>query len=122
MPKFDYERFAGLAQRLISKFGQTGIIKRITPPDPVLGGDSTSVDYPVKLVPMTYDQRYVDGTNVRASDRQLYISSVGLAIKPTVGDEAVTADGVAYHIIAVDPHNYDGITDVVFIVQGRTNP
>ncbi|MBX4920993.1 hypothetical protein HJA76_14975 [Rhizobium bangladeshense] len=117
-----YTRLQATAKRLIEKYGQAGNIRRIAPPDPVTGGDGTPTDYPVKLVPMTYDQRYVDGSNVRASDRQLYISSVGLAIKPTVGDQAVTADGVSYHIIAADPNNYDGITDVVFIVQGRTNP
>ncbi|MBX5190129.1 hypothetical protein HJB86_14560 [Rhizobium sp. NZLR3b] len=119
---FNYARLQAIAQRLIEKFGQTGTVTRIAPPDPVLGGDPVETAYPAKLVPMSYDQRYVDGTNIRASDRQIYISSVGLAIKPTVGDEAVTADGIAYHVIAADPNNYDGITDVVFIVQGRTNP
>ncbi|QIG67253.1 hypothetical protein EVB37_017 [Rhizobium phage RHph_TM3_3_3] len=117
-----YTRLQATAQRLITRYGQSGVIRRVTPPDPVTGGDGTPSDYPCILVPMTYDQRYVDGTNVRSADRQLYISSVGLAIKPTVGDQAVTADGTAYHIVASDPNNYDGVTDVVFICQGRTAP
>src|SRR4051812_15674762 len=106
-----YTRLQATAQRLIKKYGQAGTIRRITPPDPVTGGDGTSTEYLCSLVPMSYDQRYIDGTNIRASDRQLYISGVGLAIKPTVGDEAVTADGVVYHIVAADPNNYDGVTD-----------
>lgn len=117
-----YARLQATAQRLIAKYGQAGVIRRVTPPDPVTGGDGTPVDYPCIMVPMTYDHRYIDGTNIRSSDRQLYISSVGLSIKPTVGDQALTADGTAYHIVAADPNNYDGVTDVVFIVQGRTSP
>ncbi|MGM5009973.1 hypothetical protein ACD592_12695 [Rhizobium sp. 969_B3_N1_2] len=122
MATFDYAEVQAVAHELITEFGQEGTVKRIMPPDPVLGGDGTETSYTATLVPMTYDQRYVDGTNIRSSDRQLYISSVGLAIKPTVGDQALTADGTAYHIVAADPNNYDGVTDVVFIVQGRTSP
>ncbi len=114
-----YNRLKGGAHALISRYGQQGTIKRITPPDPVLGGDPTETSYSATLVPMTYDQRYVNGTTILTSDRQIYISSVGLAIVPTVGDVAV-AGGVEYHIVAADPNNYDGITNVVFIVQGRT--
>lgn len=116
-----YVRMQATANRLISKRGQLGTVTRITPPDPVEGGDGTETPYPAKLVPMTYDQRYIDGTNITTADRQIYISSVGLAIEPAPGD-IVTAGGVTYHIIAGDPNNYDGITNVVFIVQGRIAP
>jgi hypothetical protein len=118
MKRFNYTRLQATAERLIEKFGQTGAIKRITPPDPVLGGDPVETSYTAKLVPMTYDQRYVDGTVITTADRQIYISSVGLEIVPQVGDIAV-AGGVEYHVIAADPNNYDGVTNVVFIVQGR---
>lgn len=113
-----YTRLQGTAERLIAKYGQSGTVTRITPPDPIFGGDPTVTSYPAKLVPMTYDQRYVDGTTILTSDRQIYISSVGLAIAPQVGDIA-TAGGVDFHIVNVDPNNYDGVTSVVFIVQGR---
>lgn len=113
-----FTRLQQTAERLISKYGQAGTVTRITPPDPVEGGDGTETAYPAKLVPMTYDQRYIDGTSITTADREVYISSVGLAIVPAPGD-IVTAGGVTYHIIAGDPNNYDGITNVVFIVQGR---
>lgn len=113
-----YTRLQATAQRLITKYGQTGTVKRVTPPDPILGGDGTVTPYPAKLVPMTYDQRYVDGTTILANDRQVYISSVGLAIVPQVGD-IVSAGGMDYHVVNADPNNYDGVTNVVFIVQGR---
>jgi hypothetical protein len=113
-----YTRLQATAQRLIAKYGQSGTVKRIAPPDPVLGGDGTVTPYPATLVPMTYDQRYVDGSTILANDRQIYISSVGLAIVPQVGD-IVTAGGVDYHVVNADPNNFDGVTNVVFIVQGR---
>jgi hypothetical protein len=115
-----YSRIQATAKRLIEKYGQTGAIKRITPPDPVLGGDGTETVYPGTLVPMTYDQRYINGTTILTTDRQIYVSSVGLAVVPQVGD-TVSAGGLDYHIINIDPNNYDGVTNVVFIVQGRLN-
>ncbi|TBE49201.1 hypothetical protein ELH06_08520 [Rhizobium ruizarguesonis] len=108
------------ATRLITKYGQAGTIRRIAPPDPVTGGDGTPTDYPCRLFPATYDRRYVDGTNILASDKQLYIGSIGIAVSPKVGDLAIGADGTEYHIIADDPQNYDGVVNVVYIVQGRT--
>lgn len=113
-----YTRMKATAERLIAKHGQSGTIKRTTPADPIFGGDPSATSYPAKLVPMTYDQRYIDGTNILTSDRQIYISSVGLAIVPQVGDIA-TAGDVDFHIVNADPNNYDGVTNVVFIVQGR---
>jgi hypothetical protein len=116
-----YARMQATAQRLIAKYGQAGTVTRLTPPDPVNGGDPVETAYPAMLVPMTYDARYINGTTITTADRQLYISSVGLAIEPTVGD-LVSAGGVQYHVIAADPNNYDGVTNVVFIVQGRIVP
>jgi len=118
MATFDYPRLRITAKNLINKFGQSGAIKRTTPPDPIFGGDPTVTSYPAKLVPMTYDQRYIDGTNILTSDRQIYISAVELAIEPQVGDIA-TAGGVDFHIVNMDPYNFDGIVNVVFVCQGR---
>lgn len=118
MATFDYIEIQAVAHELIEEFGQQGTVKRITPPDPVLGGDGTETSYPATLVPMTYDQRLVDGSLIKTSDRQIYISSVGLPIVPEAGD-IVTAGGVEFSIISTDPNNFDGQVNVVFIVQGR---
>lgn len=118
MAPFNYARPQAPADRLIKRFGQIGAIKRTTPPDPILGGDGTTTSYPATLVPMTYDARYVNGTTIISSDRQIYVSAIGLAIVPAVGD-VVTAGGVDYRIVATDPNNFDGATNVVFICQGR---
>lgn len=118
MATFDYAEMQATAHELIEEFGQVGVVSRITPPDPVLGGDPVPTPYPATLVPMAYEARYVDGTTIKTGDMQIYISSVGLAIEPTVGD-VVTANGTDYAIVNGNPNKYDGVTVVVFIVQGR---
>jgi hypothetical protein len=118
MATVDYAGVAVEVAAAIAEVGQVGAIKRTTAPDPILGGDGTTTSYPATLVPMTYDARYVNGTTIISSDRQIYVSSIGLAIVPAVGD-VVTAGGVDYRIVATDPQNYDGVTNVVYILQGR---
>jgi hypothetical protein len=44
-----YTRLQATAQRLITKYGEAGSIRRIAPPDPVTGGDGTPTDYPCRL-------------------------------------------------------------------------
>ncbi|WP_391564568.1 hypothetical protein [Sinorhizobium meliloti] len=118
MATFDYADMQATAHELIEEYGQAGAVKRVTPPDPVYGGDPVVTSYPATLVPMAYEARYIDGTVILSGDMQIYISAVGLPIEPTVGD-IVTANGADYAIINGDPNKYDGITSVVFIVQGR---
>lgn len=118
MATFDYAEMQATAHELIEEFGQVGVVTRLTPPDPILGGEPVTTPYPATLVPMAYEARYIDGTNIRSGDMQIYISSVGLAIEPTVGD-VVTANGTDYAIVNGDPNKYDGVTAVVHIVQGR---
>jgi hypothetical protein len=113
-----YTRLQATAQRLIAKYGQTGTVTRLEPPDPVYGGEPVPTPYPATLVPMAYEARSIDGTVIQTGDMQIYISAVGLPIEPTVGD-VVTANGADYAIINGDPNKYDGITPVVLIVQGR---
>jgi hypothetical protein len=113
-----YARLQATAQGLIAKYGQAGAVRRETPPDSVYGGDPVVTTYPATLVPMAYDARYIDGTVIKTGDMQIYISAVGLPIEPKPGD-IVTANGTDYAIVAGDPNKYDGVTNVVFTVQGR---
>ena len=118
MATFNYAEMQAVADELIAEFGQAGTVTRVTPPDPIEGGEGTTTAYPAKLVPMACSSREVDGTNILAGDVQIYISSVGLAIEPQPGD-LVGASGKTFRIVNGDPQNYDGVTPVVHIVQGR---
>lgn len=113
-----YARLQQTANRLISSYGQAGTVTRSTPPDPNVGGDPVETAYPAKLVPMGQKNVYLDGSTIVTATTEIYISSVGLAIVPSVGDYVATADGRAFLIVMADPNNYDGITNVAFIVQG----
>jgi len=114
-----YARLQQTANRLITSYGQAGRVTEITPPDPVLGGDPVTVEHDAKMFPDKYDAREVDGTVVKTGDVKLYISSVGLSVIPAVGMYAVMADGKSYRIENADPNRYDGVTNVVFVVQAR---
>ncbi|AFL52719.1 hypothetical protein ABIE78_001396 [Sinorhizobium fredii] len=116
-----YTRLQGTAQRLIAKYGQAGTVTRISEPDPIEGGDPVPTPYEATLVPMAYSAQEIDGTEILSGDMQIYISSVGLAIEPKPGD-LVSASGKTFRVIKADPNNYDGLTNVVFIVQGRIAP
>jgi hypothetical protein len=113
-----YARLQETARKLITEYGQQGTVTRLTPPDPVYGGDPVETAYTATLVPMAYDARYINGTTILTGDMQIYISSVGLTVEPAPGD-IVTANGKAYRVVNADPNNYDGMTNVVHIVQGR---
>lgn len=119
MATFNYQELQATAAELIEEFGQAGAVMRSTPPDPVYGGEPVVTSYPATLVPMAYEARYIDGTVIRTGDIQIYISAVGIAIEPTVGD-IVAANGTDYAIVNGDPNKYDGVTNVVFVVHGRT--
>lgn len=114
-----YARLQATANRLITSYGQVGKVTEITPPDPILGGDPVTVEHTAKMFPDKYDAREIDGTVIKTGDVKLYISSLGLSVVPTVGMYAVMADGKSYRIENADPNRYDGVTNVVFIVQGR---
>ncbi|KKX25299.1 hypothetical protein [Rhizobium sp. LC145] len=118
MPNALYTHLQSVAHRLIGKYGQQGTVTRFSAPDPVEGGEPVPIDYPATLVPMAYQAHEINGTVILAGDVQIYISSVGLAIVPSPGD-TVTANGKTFRIINGDPNRYDGVTDVVHIVQGR---
>lgn len=118
MATFDYADMQATAHELIEEFGQAGTVTRLSEPDPVEGGEPVPTPYAATLVAMAYSAREIDGTEILSGDMQIYISSVGLAIVPKPGD-LVAASGKTFRVINADPNNYDGVTNVVFIVQGR---
>lgn len=113
-----YARMQATAARLLKSYGQTGTVTRLAPPDPVNGGDPVPTSYAATLVPMAYDARNIDGTVIKTGDVQIYISAVELSIVPQV-DDIATVGGKGYQIVHLDPYNFDGATNVVFVCQGR---
>ncbi|MHC2297859.1 hypothetical protein ACVJBD_002065 [Rhizobium mongolense] len=76
---------------------------RVTPPDPVVGGDPVEKIVQGQGRADGYTAREIDGTVIQAGDVQVYISSAGLAIAPAVGDLVVTANGKQDRVVNGDP-------------------
>ncbi|MGK6317236.1 hypothetical protein [Neorhizobium sp. DT-125] len=104
MPNALYTRLQPTAQRPISKYRQPAPSNAAALPI----RSSAVVRRRQSIRPMTFDHSYIDGTNILTSDRQIYVSSVGLAIVPQVGDIA-TAGGADFHFVNTDPNNCDGM-------------
>lgn len=73
----------------------------------------------VRAVVFDYPQRYIDGTLIRQSDKQCYMSTVGAGL-PKIGD-AVVWGGVTHQVVNVKPLA-PALTAVLFDLQLRTSP
>ncbi|WP_247996664.1 hypothetical protein [Brucella tritici] len=117
MAKFNYGRSIAVANKLIDKFGQTGAIRRTeTSGDPWDPGTSDT-DYPCTLVALDYDQKDVDGTLIKSTDKKVYVAVAGLPIQPTTTDKVIIG-GVVSTIVEAKPLNPAGII-VYWQLQAR---
>jgi hypothetical protein len=57
----------------------------LTPGDPGAGGAQSATDFDVEAVIVGYDERYVDGTAIRAGDRQAILSIGPLSAAQVAG-------------------------------------
>ena len=94
--KFDYIESQQDAEELIDEFGQVGAIPRTTmgpPPDDWTPGVEVTVWHPLKVAVLPIELqdagKDIGGTVIKASDKQLLASVVGLAITPTTTDVIV---------------------------------
>ncbi|PRD42118.1 hypothetical protein C5748_18385 [Phyllobacterium phragmitis] len=113
MSKFNYPKSQATADRLLKKFGQNGQIVRDVQAggDPWNPTDPTTETYPCTLAVLVYDDKDIDGTLIKATDKKIYMSSKGLAIEPTTTDKIVIG-GASHTIVKVKPLNPAGL--VVF--------
>ncbi|MBA8846260.1 hypothetical protein FHW02_004350 [Ochrobactrum sp. RH1CCR137] len=117
MAKFNYARSVATANRLIDEFGQTGAIRRTeTSGDPWNPGTS-DMDYPCTLVALDYDQKDVDGTLIKSTDKKVYVATKGLTIQPTTTDKVIIG-GIVSTIVQAKPLNPAGMI-VYFELQAR---
>lgn len=108
---FNYARARRTADRLITKFGQVGAIRRsgetgggdsTNSLTPVLGASSEPADFPCTLVIVDYTQQERAGSLIEQTDRKALIATKGLTIEPT-NDDALVVGGDEYQIVSVMP-------------------
>lgn len=116
---FNYPRAQANALRLIDKFGQTGAIVGDVPGsgpewDP---GEPVPTSHTCTMAVLKFDNKDIDGTLIKATDKKVYIAAKGLSVVPTTTDKLMIG-GVAHTIVRVMPLNPAGI-NVYFEVQAR---
>jgi hypothetical protein len=97
-----YEEMQGVASDLLGEFRQGVVIltKTVTAPGPNdwTPGTETSTDYPLDAVVRAVEDKYVDGTTVLTTDRQVTCSVLAVEIEP--GDR-LAIDGKAVTLVKV---------------------
>lgn len=111
MVVFDYAHTRAVAERLIGRFGQAGLIRRTVSDDDPFNPSQTTTDYPCTLAVLDYSKRDVDGTLIRQTDQVVYLSTAGLTISPAPTDKLVVG-GTVMTIVNVKPLSPAGL--VVF--------
>lgn len=109
--KFNYAKSQNTADKLIKKFGGRGAIQQYP----------SYTEYPVDLVVLDYEDRLVDGTRIKSTDKQIFVSVKGLAITIALEDRIKDAGGTVYEIVPpLKPLDPSGAKVVFVEVQGRS--
>tara|TARA_R110002051_G_scaffold230715_1_gene292710 strand:+ start:755 stop:1123 length:369 start_codon:yes stop_codon:yes gene_type:complete len=118
---FNYARPKATADRLLTRFGQLGAVRRPGTPtgpdyDPTPGVD---VDHAARFAVLDYEASEIDGSRVLATDKKVILAVGSLTITPALDDKLVEADGTVYRIIPpLKPLSPAG-TVVLFEIQCR---
>ena len=115
-----YVEMAALAQELLEEFGGPVVLTRITPGDydPATGstiGEVTTT-YNGVGAKFDYEQRNIDGTQIRQGDQRVYLSAIDI-VNPQTGDH-LTINTKVFEVIASRPLE-PADTPVLFEVQVR---
>jgi hypothetical protein len=102
MAAFNYARTRATAERLISRFGQTGALRRTTSSADPFNPVQTTVDHACTFAVLDYAKSAVDGTLIRQTDQMVYLSTSGLTIQPETTDLLVVG-GSPLTVVSVKP-------------------
>lgn len=120
MSKFDYERPAATAKRLLTRFGSGGTLTRETEGgyNPATGTveDGVSKSWTCTAAVIDYNARDIDGTLVQVGDVRVLVAP-DVSEAPQAGDK-INAAGRTLVAIRVDTLAPSGLP-VLYEVQGR---
>ncbi|UXN66575.1 hypothetical protein N8E89_26170 (plasmid) [Phyllobacterium sp. A18/5-2] len=116
---FNYLRAQASALRLIDKFGPAGAIVRDVPGSgPEWNpGEPVPTAHTCTMAVLKFDNKDIDGTLIKASDKKVYIAPKGLSVVPATTDKPIIG-AVSHTVVRVMPLNPAGI-NVYFEVQAR---
>lgn len=105
-----YEDMAATAVELLAEFGAAVTLNRITPGayDPATGTTvNVSTPYAGTGAKFDYEQKEIDGTNIRTGDQRVYMAP-DLAVTPQTGD-TLTIGAQVWQVIASRPLDPAGV-------------
>ena len=99
----DYAAKARSADRMIRKFGAPAVLTSTTSTyDPATGSASgTSTTQAVPAVVFDYPAGMIDGTTIRAGDKQAFVSTVG--VTPPKAADSFTWGSLVHKVVTVKP-------------------
>lgn len=89
MASFNYTRTRATAERLLSRFGQTGALRRTTSSADPFNPVQTTADHACTFAVLDYAKKDIDGTLILQTDQMVYLSTSGLSITPETTDRLV---------------------------------
>lgn len=116
-----YDDMADVSAEMLEEFGQAIALIRTTdgvydPNTSRVVGATTST-FTGFGAAFEYEQRAIDGTNIRIGDRRVYLGPT-LGTTPQTGDTLILADGTRLSVVRSRPLSPAGIV-VLHEVQGR---
>lgn len=109
----DYTLPRSTADRLLTKFGQSVSIRRITTSGPAWEPTQTAVDYATTAAIVDYTARQIDGENILITDRRALVAAGPLitqGVTSVAPPDTLVVGGVAVPIVRVTPINPAGVT------------
>lgn len=87
--KFDYDESVADAIELIEEFGRTATLKQTTNSGTAHDPTQSTAEHACTVVTLTWENKEIDGTLIKATDRKILISLDGLTVTPALGDKIV---------------------------------
>lgn len=103
---FNYATTRALADRLLTKFGQSVSLRRIATSGTAYEPTQTPTDYATTAAILDYNARQIDGENILVTDRRALVAAgplTTLGITSIAPPDALVVNSVAVPIVRVIP-------------------
>lgn len=116
----DPARFIAMAQRLLTRWGHVGTLSRPKTTGPSYNPTAARPETSDALMVATdYKADDIDGTRIKAADKEVYLAAEGLAFEPSTSDTLLEpGNSKPFKIIAVETVRIR-TTPIIHVLQCR---
>lgn len=108
MTAFDYAESRDDADELLTEFGQSVSLRKVTNSGDEREPTQSTADYATVAAILDYSARQIDGENIFVTDRRALVAAGPLTVEIAVGDMLVVG-GAPLPIVRVMPLNPGGV-------------